>query len=184
MSPFESPWILAGAAVAALVIGLARVLPRTKVGGLAVVVGAVLLGVAAFLLDAYVETDREQIDTALETIVTDFAANDAAAVQQAIDPGALVWRAAASAAVALVDLDDGYRLTDISTDVDGASASQHFRLNGRFSVGRFGDVGHQPTRWRLDWTKTPDGWLIEDVHELDPITGEELNRGRKILGVK
>ena len=184
MSPYESPWILIGLAATLLVVAVVRVLPTSRKWGGGLVAVAVLLAIGAAAVDELVVTDTERLEERLTTLVADFAANDADGVTAVFDDSVPMWRLAASAAVAMVDVGPDYRLTDLSADVSDATASQHFRLNGEFTVGRFGSVGRRPTRWRLDWVKSGDDWRIVDVHELDPITGEEMDRARKAVGLR
>ena len=186
MSPAESPYLLCAVGAVIAIVAIARVLPRSAKGGLALLAVGGLLVAAAFVVDRQVVTDRERIDASLAEVVAAFAADDAAPIQNAISETAPLWRLAATAAVAAVDLDPDYRLTDVQTTVDGRTASQHFRLNGRIVAGNF-DAGRQPTRWRLDWVQEGSGtavWRIADVHQLDPLTGEEITRARKYLGMK
>ena len=184
MSPFESPWILLGVAATLLVVAVVRVLPTSRRWGGVLTAVAVVVAAAAFGVDEFVVTDTEQLEQQLTQLVADFAGNQSAAVAAAFDDSVPVWRMAASAAVALVDVEPDYRLTDLSAAVSGDEASQHFRLNGEFTVGRFGSVGRRPTRWQLDWVRVGDAWRIVDVHELDPITGEEMERARKAVGLR
>ena len=187
LNPLESPWLLAAIGSGVLLVALLRLVPsRPKLGGLLALVGLLVAGAGWFLDDAVV-TDRERLQTQLEGLVVDFAGEDVDGVLSRFAPTAIPLRLLARAAIKLVSIEEGYRLTDTSVRFTGEAANgrpdaatQHFRLNGKFSVGTFGEVGQRPTRWELDWVRDGDRWLITQLRELDPISGEQLDRYKKL----
>ncbi len=87
----------------------------------------------------------------------------------------------------MVDLGSDVHVTDVQVKLlaEGTRASSHFRVNGTMSLKGHGDVGHRPLRFRALWQQEPgpEGktvWRMLEIEDLDPITGNTLNRFNRV----
>jgi len=140
-------------------------------------IGLVLLfsSFASFGIDAVVITERERLESRLTLLCDDFRHKRDGTLDYFSDtvPG---LQAMAMAAMKLVTVEDAPRITDVQTEFtnEGTRSSMHFRANAPISVEGFGNVGHQPSRFRLNWAKETDGWKIIKVTRLHPTQDREL----------
>jgi hypothetical protein len=134
-----------------------------------------LLGGALWFLDHSRQTDREAVEFAVHDIVLNFQQNDLEGTLKYISPQAIALRATATLALQIVDVED-VRVTDVSVDFSNQKsiAHSHFRVNATASLERRGSVGHQATRWRAEWQKSDQGWLMIDIEPLDLLTGNAI----------
>lgn len=141
-------------------------------------IGGLLLLVIAgsgFAIDPLVVTDREQVETLVQSLCDDFRSKRAGTVDY-FSQTAPELRGAVMAAMALVTIEDGPRLTDFQTRItnQGTRATTHFRANATISVQGYGNVGHQPSRFILTWGREAGGWKIIRVQRLHPYQEKEL----------
>jgi hypothetical protein len=154
--------ILAAAGVFAILSGWSAGRTRTAVIGFLMLV----LGAASFGIDAMILTERERLETELRQLCDDFRFKRAGTLDYFATPA---LKAMVTAALALVTVEDAPRITDVRTEItnQGSRAQMHFRANATIKVG--GDyAGYQPTRFRLTWSREPDGWKIINVTRLHP----------------
>lgn len=173
----ETPWppiiILAvlaiGFAAAFLSTQRARhVPPILLLGALAVIV---------YVVEQQVVTERERVEQSIHDVAAAFQRRDVDGTLRHFSEQAILLRGIAMTALAAVEVQDDLRITDVSIEMKNADsrAKAHFRANGSFAVIGYGDVGHQPTRWNVDWQKEGGQWRIITVERLDPITGESMD---------
>lgn len=131
-----------------------------------------LLGGALWFLDRGRKTDREAVEFAVHDIVLNFEQNDIDGTLKYISPRAIALRTRATLGIQLVDVED-VRVTDVSVDFSNQNsiARSHFRVNATVSLESRGSIGHQATRWRAQWQKSDQGWLMTDIEPLDHFTG-------------
>lgn len=179
---FESPIPLAIAGLCLVVLAMARLQTAVSRGAVATAIAGALLVAAGWIVDGAVTTDREQIEADIAALVQDFKAGDVPAVQAKMRPPGL--KTLAAAAMKIVTMEDE-RLTDTNVTVDGDDATARFRLNGDFTIasGSFGTV-RKPTRWELTLVREGADWTITDVAEMDPLSGERLDRFKSIPGLR
>lgn len=141
----------------------------------------ILAGMTYFMERAIV-TEREKIEFAIHDMARAFQEKDMAGTLNYISPQQTELQIAVTAALSAVTIEDDYRITDvdIETSADNTLAKSHFRANVTVSVIGFLSKSRQPTRWNLDWRKEGDKWRIVEVHQLDPISGQETSQWRKI----
>ena len=177
----QSPYPLAIVGLCVAVMGLAVWQNGRRGAGLLLTLAGLLTVPMAWAIDRAFETDAERIEQRLTTVVSDYQTFDLPAVQDAISRTRPDLKALAAVAIEYANYEDE-RLTDVSVDVDGDEATAHFRLNANFLLnsGNLGEI-RQPTRWRFGYVREGTSWKIVEVTELDPITGEELDRYRRHL---
>ena len=86
--------------------------------------------------------------------------------------------ALARTAIKVVDVRDGYSVSDIQikTMANDTAATSHFRVNGTISTPSQGNLGHRPFRFNGKWRVEGGEWRLTEIEELDPISGEVLQR--------
>lgn len=150
-----------------------------------VVLGVLLMAVAgrAFAVDHLVITDREQIEARVQALCDDFRHKRAGTVDY-FSPTSPLLKAAVIAAMALVTVEDQPRLTDFDIEItnNGTRATSHFRANATVSVKEFGNVGHQPSRFVLTWSREQNEWRIIKVRRLHPYRDDEMELLEKSAG--
>ena len=133
-----------------------------------------VLAIGIYVIEEQIVTERERVETSIHEVAAAFERQDMNGTLAYFSEQALLLRAIAANAVLGVQVQDDLRITDVSVELSNSEsrAKSHFRANGSFSVMGFGDVGHQPTRWNVDWQKEGGEWRIVNVQRLDPINGE------------
>lgn len=140
---------------------------------------AVLLAIACgaiYYIEQQIVTDGEKIEMQIHELAADFQRNDFEAVAAHFSPQSKTLQNVAMAAVTMVDIDDDYRITDlqVKTTAENTLAEAHFRANVTATVVGYGNVGRQPTRWKVNWQKVADEWKIIDVTRLQVIGDQEM----------
>ena len=79
-------------------------------------------------------------------------------------------------ALDLVDIQEDIRISDVRTTLsnNNSRAVMHFRASATVSVGAYGNVGRQPTRWELTWQREKGEWKVIRATRLNFLTGEPL----------
>ncbi|MEZ6056211.1 MAG: hypothetical protein R3C01_05860 [Planctomycetaceae bacterium] len=135
------------------------------------------IGAAGFAIDAWVVTEREQVEAQIISLVRDFESGDQHRTLAHFSELAIVERLMVGAGMNLVSVAHPLSLKDFSIELshEDSVATTRFRANGEVLVnGR--SVGHQATFWELRWRKEADAWKVIAVQELDPIRGTPQNR--------
>jgi len=131
---------------------------------------------AIYVIEQRIVTDAEQVELQIYDLAADFQRSDLPAVLSHFSPQNKTLTGVATAAVAMVDIDEDYRITDlwVKTKAENTLAESHFRPNVTANVVGFGNVGRQPTRWKVDWRKEAGEWKIVEVTRLQVIGDEEM----------
>lgn len=133
-----------------------------------------------WLVEGWIVTPSEVVESRVTKLVAAFQKNDEAATVRHLSAGldAIPLVLLAKLAVATVDLDEGYRLTDmqITLHSNDTAATSHFRVNGNIRMATQGNLGPKPFRFMGYWRLEKGEWKLHKIDDLDPITGEVLNR--------
>jgi hypothetical protein len=141
--------------------------------------------VAATLLLALTErlvvTEGEQVEAALDEVISAIKANDLAGVLKGIDPTAAGIRADAEALMPLVTIDDaGGSLNEIELDDATAATECRIRVDG---IHKQSDARlFYFDRVLINWTKVDRRWLVSDYtvmyrdQVIDPVRSINSNR--------
>lgn len=129
---------------------------------------AALVGLMAFL----VTTDRERINNSLQQIARAAVANNVEAVGGFVDPayndGRYNKQTLLAAMTLLRHLEDakemdGFKLLMLKIDVDGASATSHFRARLFKGDSPLGD-----TEWEVRWIRHNVDWRVVSSKLIEP----------------
>lgn len=136
-----------------------------------------VLGVVVYVVERQIVTERERVEQSIYEVSAAFQRRDVNGTLSHFSEQAILLKGIVMTALAAVQVHDDLRITDVSIEMrnDDSRARSHFRANGSFDVIGYGDVGHQPTRWNVDWQKEAGEWRIIKVERLDPITGESMD---------
>jgi hypothetical protein len=172
----ETPWppIIALAALAIAFAGAFISTQRAKFVAPILLLAA--LAIIVYVVEQQIVTERERVEQSIYDVAAAFQRQDVEGTLTYFSAQALLLRLQAAGAVAGVQVQDDLRITDVSIEMKNSDsrARSHLRANGTFAVIGYGDVGHQPTRWNVDWQKEGGQWRIIYVERLDPITGEVM----------
>ncbi|MCA8993445.1 MAG: hypothetical protein KDA88_15760 [Planctomycetaceae bacterium] len=155
---------------------------------------AIWLGAAGFFvalmplvwwLEIQIVTPREQVEQSILDITSAFQQKDSEETLKHISPGAPHIKILAAGALKLVDVSDDMRVSDIQIELtnEDSIAKAKFRVNARVGLLGQTEKQHQPTRWDATWRKEGEEWLLFKITELDPITGEPLDRFGQLRGM-
>lgn len=140
----------------------------------------VVLAIAVWFVEQSIVTPSEQVEANLLAMVEAFQKNDEPATLQYIStaPASAGLVALAKIAIKLVDMDDGYSVSDIQirTMANETAATSHFRVNGTIAMSSQGSLGHKPFRFLGQWRLETGQWRLTAIEDLDPINGKALNR--------
>ena len=138
----------------------------------------VLLAGAVWYVEKLIVTPSEQVEGNLLAMIDAFQKNNEAQTISYISPGSKGLVALAKLGIQVVDVEPGYRVTDIrvNTIANNTAATSHFRLNATIRMPSRGNLGHQPLRFNGKWRIEAGQWRLTEIEELDPIHGEPLNR--------
>lgn len=174
----ETAWppiiILSLAGVACLLVAM-----QTQNAKWLVALGLVVIAaVAVWFVEKSIVTPREQVENHLLSMIDAFQKNNEAQTVSYISPGSPGLVALAKLGIQVVDVDPGYRVTDvqIKTIANETAATSHFRFNATIRMPSQGNLGHQPLRFNGKWRIEAGQWRLTEIEELDPINGEVLNR--------
>ncbi|MCA8999140.1 MAG: hypothetical protein KDA80_19215 [Planctomycetaceae bacterium] len=149
--------------------------------------GKYLMGIfAAFLLAGLVwygekvwVTPRERVEADILAITAAFQQGNLEQTQKFISSQAQDLRRLVQAGLMVADVQDDMRVSDISVEMlsQNTRAKSRFRVNATVKLKANTEfVQYQPTRWEAKWQLEGGEWKMIDIFELDPITGERLDR--------
>jgi hypothetical protein len=179
----EDPWPPMFACGLAALLAVAFWSNSKRALHLAAAMGLLALGGAIFVAEQVIVTPAEQVEGLVAQLCDDFRRKSPATLEH-ISASAPELKLMCQGAMALVEVQDDLRLTDLSTKLtnDDSRAVCHFRANAGLSVAGYGDVGRQPSRFELTWAKEPAGWKVITIRRLHPIRNEELSLLEKSPG--
>ncbi|REJ79674.1 MAG: hypothetical protein DWQ34_19615 [Planctomycetota bacterium] len=172
----ETPWppIFILAVIAACLAAAFSATQRSVY--LAGILVLALLGGGIYFIEKQIVTERERVEAAIYGVADAFQRRDVAETVGYISQNAVLLRLLVLSKLREVQVREDLRITDVSIETSNqdSRATSHFRANGTFAVAGYGDVGHQPTRWEVDWQKEGGEWRIINVRRLDPINGDVM----------
>ena len=150
------------ACTAALVFFLAR---RTG-GSLAVLAGVLAATCLMLLVERVIETDREQVATAVANVYNAVKANDVAGVLALVDPAATSIRSDIQTLMPMIKVEKANTMGTVEIDVDETSTPPTaVSTSNAFLDGVHGSSGMRVAyfnqRVDLKWVKQGDRWLLD-----------------------
>lgn len=127
-----------------------------------------LLCLVVWIVEQQVVTEGEKIELRIYALAEAFQQNELERTLSFFSRSNLGLLATVAAAVAAVDIEEDYRITDyeVTLKAEQTLATTHFRVNVTANVLRHGNVGRQPTRWLVDWRIEGGEWKITEVSRL------------------
>ncbi len=141
------------------------------------VLAALAACVAVWLVERQVVTPAEEVERDVMGMVDACQRGNIEETVAFISPQAVGWRAAVAAAMALVDVQDDVRVTDMRVQVraGGTMAVSRFRANATVRTsGPIEYTGRHPSRWELTWQKVGDQWKVIEIRRLSVVGDREL----------
>jgi hypothetical protein len=171
----EDPWM------PMLIFGLMGLFAMAKWGasgrGRALILALVLFVAAGgvFVVEGMIVTPGEQVELNTVQLCQAVQRKDAGALDH-FSNTAPALKLMCQAGMELIEISPDMRVTDLQTTLTNqeSRAVCHFRVNAGLKVQGFGDVGRQPSRFKLTWAKEGAEWKIIDVVRLHPLKDEEL----------
>ena len=150
------------ACTAALVFFLAR---RTG-GSLAVLAGVLAATCLLLLVERVIETDREQVATAVANVYNAVKANDVAGVLARVDPAATTIRSDIQTLMPMIKVEKANTIGTVEIEVDANSTPPTaVSTSNAFLDGVHGSSGMRVAyfnqRVDLKWVKQGDQWLLD-----------------------
>jgi ketosteroid isomerase-like protein len=138
---------------------------------------AVLLGlmVGIYFIEQAVVTEAERIEANVLRLADAVKQGDVERTLSFLSPREDKMRARIAAALALYDIGDDMRITDLHVrmQADNSIGISHFRANGTI-IGKASSLGGRgATRWELTWRRVEDDWKITQITRLHPIRNNE-----------
>jgi len=174
----ETPWppiLICGlAAVACLIQWQQRQQMKYFGGALACIVVAV----GVYFLEQQIVTEKEQVELAVVDITSAFQRRDLEATLSHVSNQAPVVKSVIVFGYNILSVEDDMRLTDVSVDLiaQNTRAISKFRINGTVKFNNAPSGDHMPSRWEAKWQLEDGEWRMIEIQELDPLTGEPIDR--------
>ncbi len=185
----ETAWPpIIGVSVLAVLLFLGWLRQR-RLGFLAGVAFCIALCGILWVLELQIVTERERVEQRLIGLAETFQQESMqCGLANLVVPGgqprtlnfvsasANDVRSMVEAALKLVDIADDVRISDIHTTLsnNNSRATTRFRASATVTVGTYGNVGRQSTRWELTWQREQDEWQVRRATRLHFLTGEPL----------
>lgn len=144
----------------------------------------VLLMPLFWWLETVLITPREKVEQSIFEITSAFQQKRLDDTLTWISPQAPHLKLLVLGAIKIVDVSDDMRVSDLQIKLsnEDSRAVSTFRVNARVGLVGTADRQHHPTRWEADWRLEGGEWRMIQLTELDPMTGEQLNRLTQLLG--
>ena len=158
------PYLYVSLLVAELILAAIWYERRSRRWALALIAPLALCGVA-LMADAFVDTDTEQIISAIRRIADDIEAGSAESAQEYIDEEYGGFKGGRAAAVAFCKIAvktygiKTVRLKGMEVEILGRRATLHMTTSVSFDHSQFG-AGRTSLAWNISWIKRPIGWRI------------------------
>jgi hypothetical protein len=183
----ENPLVITVVGGVLATLALVVFLARRSLASLLTLGGILVATLLLILVERLVLTDREQVETALESVLAAVEANDMPAALTWIDSAAVNVRADVQALMPLVKVDKARTLGDIEVTVDDAAdpptAMSRFRA---FLDGVHGSSGMRVAYFNqqvdVQWIKRGERWLINGYtayYDDQPIDAVGSARGNR-----
>jgi hypothetical protein len=185
----ETAWPPAILLCVAAVLFFVGWLSRRKAAFLAGAIGCLALCGVVFVIEQQIVTEREKVEQRLLEFTAAFQRDSLRQgvanlllggrepeCFQMIGAHADEVRRMAAQALAMVDVADDVRISDVRTKLtnQGSRAITQFRASATVSAGGYNSGGRQPTRWEVTWQREQGTWKIIRVTRLHFMTGQEL----------
>jgi len=178
MWPSENPWPLI---LLATILGTGSFLvwfQRKDARYLAGTLACLLLSGGAWYLERVWVTPREEVEAAVFGITESFQQGNTERTAGYVSEQAPALRLMIGTAINLIEVRDDMRVSDVLVELyaQNTRAKSRFRVNATVQGRNGGFQQYQPTRWEAKWQLEAGQWKMIDIIELDPITGEEMDR--------
>ncbi len=176
--------LLAVGAVLATLCGLA-LLARRNLASLLAFVGVVVVTLLLVLTERMIVTEREQVEIALQQLVTAIEANRVSAVLALVDPSAEKMRGDIKKLIPEANIKDAGATTvrvEIDSDAKPLTATSRFRGRVDGAHRRSGQRVFYFGEVEMRWVKRGDHWLVEEYaatwrgRPLDAVNRMQTNR--------
>lgn len=173
----ENAWppIIILSVVAVILFGLWQ--SQRRSGYLAGVVIALFAAVGVYFVEGAIVTEAELIETSVQQMVAACERGDIPATVGFIAPQEVALQLQIAAAMALVDVENDVRVTDLDVRMvaGGTQAVSHFRANATIGIKSMGHRARHPSRWELTWQKTGDDWKVIEIQRLNVVDGRAMD---------
>lgn len=167
------PMMVCGAVAVLLVILWAQ---RRQAKFLLGVVGMAALAAGIWYVEQVIVTERERVSNSVYEITSAFQERDLTRTLTYISERALDLKALVTFGYNVVTVGEDMRVTDVVVEMTGQDtrAVSRFRVNATVSAGNYSQ--RTPSRWEARWQLEGGEWRMISIQELDPITGEQIDR--------
>jgi hypothetical protein len=184
---FENPLAIAVVGGLFATFALVVFLARRSLASLVALGGIIAVTLLLMLIERLVVSDREQVETGVDSVLAAVEANDLPTVLTWIDPAAVSVRADVQALMPLVKVDKARAMGEIEVTINDAAnpptAMSRFRA---FLDGVHGSSGMRVAYFNqqvdVDWVKQGDRWLINGYtayYDDQPIDAVGSARGNR-----
>lgn len=167
------PMVVCGAVAVLLVIMWAQ---RRQAKYLLGVVGMAALAAGIWRVEQLIVTERERVSDSIYEITSAFQKRDLTRTLSFVSDRALDLKALVTFGYNVVTVNDDMRVTDVVVEMAGENtrAISRFRVNATVTAGNYSQ--RTPSRWEARWQLEAGEWRMISIQELDPITGEQIDR--------
>ena len=172
----ETPWPpMVLFAALGVMLGLVGMSQQKKIFLLSSVLAFVAC-IAVYFIEQSIVTEGERLEQSISDLAETFEQNQSEQFLDFFSPSDPKLKLVAAAAMEAVDISD-HRVTDFQYELISAEtqALTTFRVNANVNVVLRGEMGHQPSRWKLKWQLEAGEWKITEVSRLKligPVTDE------------
>lgn len=130
-----------------------------------------------WVVERQIVTPAEEIELAVHDLAAAVRDGDVDTTVSYLSPQLPALQAAVRSAMAIADIGDDLRITDLSVRMTSADtrAISHFRANATIRAHAMQHEAHHPTRWELTWQRQEGNWKVVAIERLDPINGERVS---------
>ena len=130
-----------------------------------------------WLVERQIVTPAEQVEAAIFELAAAVRDGDADRAVSFLSPQVPLLHASVRSAMAMADIDDDLRITDLNVRMTSAEtrAISHFRANATIRARTMPHESRYPTRWELTWQRQDGAWKVVAIERLDPIKGDRIS---------
>jgi len=176
MNIAENPWpmfVVLSTLAALLILSWMNRRKRWQIG---LAAGLLMLAGGTFVVDHYVETDREKVSRYVVEMVNSFQQKKLEPTLSYFSADNFKDRLTVGMAMKMVSVQDDLRISDVSVrlmEKDNTAVSR-FRVNATLSAEGYGNVGWQASRWELTWARREGDWKVIKVERLHPLEEKKI----------